>query len=57
MCYERWVRRQRSDRAQESGWIWDEFERTEPLSNAETGDDEAEITLEQREPDPVAAER
>jgi hypothetical protein len=56
MCYERWMRRRRSERSEESGWLWDEFERTEPLKGVETEEEEAEIRLE-RDSEPIATER
>jgi hypothetical protein len=36
--------------------LWDEFEQTRPLSDPEPADEEAEITLEHSEPEPVPAE-
>jgi hypothetical protein len=37
--------------------MWDEFERTRPLSDPKVEGEEAEVTLEQPDPDPVATER
>jgi hypothetical protein len=36
--------------------LWDEFERTRPLSDTEPADEEAEITLEHSDTQPMAAE-
>jgi hypothetical protein len=37
--------------------LWDEFERTRPLSDTKPAGEEAEITLEHSESEPVGAER
>jgi hypothetical protein len=52
MCEEWWMwRRRRED--EEDRRLWDEFERTRPVSEPERID-EREITLEQREETPAA---
>ena len=37
--------------------MWDEFERTRPLSDTEPSEEEPEVTLAQRDPEPVTTER
>lgn len=37
--------------------LWDEFERTRQLTEPEPTEEEAEVTLEQREATPLSAER
>jgi hypothetical protein len=55
MCHEWWQQRRREER--EAGReLWDEFERTRPLSDPEPAGEEAEITLEHSETEPLAAE-
>jgi hypothetical protein len=55
MCEEWWMwRRRRED--EEARWLWDEFERTRPVSEPERAD-EREVTLEEDEKAPAAAER
>ena len=56
MCHEWWYRRMYEDR--EAGReLWDEFERTTPLSDPDPADEDAEVTLERSETEPIAAER
>ena len=55
MCHERWLRR-RFDEGEVSRQLWDEFEHTRPLSDARVADEQPEVTLEKREPTPVAAQ-
>jgi hypothetical protein len=55
MCEEWWMWR-RYREAEEGRRLWDEFERTRPLSEPERTD-EREVTLEERERTPSAAER
>ena len=56
MCHEWWARRMREERAA-SRELWDEFERTEPLSEPKPADEDAEVTLESAEAPPVLSER
>jgi hypothetical protein len=56
MCHDWWMWRRLEER-EESRELWDEFERTVPLSDPALRDKETEVTLEQRESEPVAAER
>jgi hypothetical protein len=55
MCEEWWMWR-RYREAEEGRRLWDEFERTQPVSEPERTD-EREVTLEERERTPSAAER
>ena len=55
MCHSEWFRRRYEER-QESRKLWDEFEHTRPLSDPEPADEEAEVTLEQHDAEPVATE-
>jgi hypothetical protein len=42
---------------EESRELWDEFERTQPLSDPKAGDEaDADVTLERPEPPPVFLE-
>jgi hypothetical protein len=45
------------EQQRESRELWDEFEKTEALSELERTDEEAEVTLERREPTPLPAKR
>lgn len=56
MCHDSWFRRMREER-QASRELWDEFERTQPLSDTEPADKDAEVTLEHPESEPVATEQ
>jgi hypothetical protein len=56
MCHERWWRRMCEER-QADRELWDEFEHTRPLSDFEPAEEEAEITLERPDTEPVAAKR
>lgn len=56
MCHERWLRR-RSEEREASRRLWDEFDQTRPLSEPEVTEPEPEITLEEVEPTPLAADR
>jgi hypothetical protein len=56
MCHEWWTRR-RLEEVEEDRRLWDEFERTQPLSEAEPAIEERELTLEEREPTPAGTER
>ena len=55
MCEDRLMWR-RGREAEEARRVWDEFERTRPVSEPEHVD-EPEVTLEKREGTPTAAER
>ncbi len=55
MCHEWWYRRMEEREA--SRELWDEFEETRPLADTGADHEEAEITLEHSETEPVAAER
>src|SRR5947209_1389906 len=54
MCHEWWLRR-RDEEREASRRMWDEFDRTQPLSEAEVTAEEAELRLEQQAPTPLAA--
>ena len=56
MCHERWLRRRREE-GEASRELWDEFERTQPLSDLEVTGEQPEVALEKQEPTPLAAER
>jgi hypothetical protein len=56
MCHEWWLRRRRFEEREADRALWDEFERTRPLSDTEVGNDEADVTLKMREPERAAAE-
>ncbi len=51
MCHEWWLRRQFEAR-EESRRMWDEFERTTPLSDPKVADEDVEVTLEHEEAAP-----
>jgi hypothetical protein len=55
MCHEKWLR-WRSEEREESRRMWEDFERTRPLSDPKVTDQEREVTLEQQEA-PSLAER
>ena len=55
MCHESWFHRRDEDR-EASRRMWEEFERTRPLSDPEVVEEEPEVTLEKRPPAPLAAE-
>ena len=57
MCHEYWWRRRAEEEREASRRMWDEFERTRPLSDSKADDEEAEVTLETRDPAPLATER
>jgi hypothetical protein len=56
MCHEWWLLRWSEER-EASRRLWDAFEHTRPLSDREVSDEQPEVTLEKREPAPLAAER
>jgi hypothetical protein len=55
MCHEWWLRRWSEER-EASRQLWDEFEHPQPLSDREVSDEQPEVTLEKRQPTPLAAE-
>jgi hypothetical protein len=55
MCHEWWLRRKFEER-EASRRMWDEFERTRPLSNRDVTEEEPEVTLEHPEPVPLTAQ-
>ena len=56
MCHDWWLKR-RFEEDEASHELWDEFERTRPLTEPEPTDEETEITLERRESTRLSAER
>jgi hypothetical protein len=56
MCHEWWMRR-RLDEAEEGRRLWDEFERTRPLTEPEVAVDEPEVTRDERKGTLTPAER
>jgi hypothetical protein len=56
MCHDWWLQR-RFDEREASRELWDEFEQTRPLSEPALPDEEAEVTLEQRDATPVSTDR
>ena len=56
MCHDWWLKR-RFEEGQASRELWDEFERTRPLTEPESTTEETEVTFERREPTPQSAER
>lgn len=56
MCHDWWQWRMYQER-EASRELWDEFERTRPLSDPEPVDQDAEVTLEAPEGEPTGAER
>ncbi|MBV8710272.1 MAG: hypothetical protein JOY56_00740 [Solirubrobacterales bacterium] len=55
MCEEWWFRR-RHEEDEASRRMWDEFERTRPLSDPEVTQEEPEVILEKPEATPLAAQ-
>lgn len=55
VCHDWWFKRQ-AEEAEASRRMWDEFERTRPLSGQEATQDEPKVTLEKREATEVAAD-
>ncbi len=53
MCHEWWLRRKFEER-DASRRMWDEFDRTRPLSDPEVTEEAPDVTLETPEPAPVA---
>lgn len=56
MCHDWWFRRMREER-EASRELWDDFERTRPLSDSEPEPEGAEIRLERTDTAPMANER
>jgi hypothetical protein len=56
MCHEWWMRRRYEER-ESSRRMWDEFERTRPLSDPEVTEEEPEVILETEDAPQFAAER
>ena len=54
MCHEWWLRRQFEER-EASREMWDEFDRTRPLSDSDVSEEQTEVTLEQEETPQLAA--
>jgi hypothetical protein len=55
MCEGWWMWRRGRREAEEDRWLWDEFERTPPVTEPERPDERV-VTLEEREATPTAAE-
>ncbi len=55
MCHERWLFKRRAQDEEASRRMWDDFERTRPLSDPEVTEDEPEVTLEKPETARLAA--
>ena len=55
MCHEWWFKR-RAEEAEASRQMWDEFERTRPLSDTKEPEEERKVTLEKRETAKLAAD-
>jgi hypothetical protein len=56
MCHERWMRR-RVDQAEDDRRLWEELERTRPVTEPDVTVEEPESTLEERAWTPTPAER
>jgi hypothetical protein len=56
MCHDWWQRRYHEER-ESSRELWEEFERTTPISDRQESDEQTPITLERREQAEVATER
>lgn len=56
MCHDWWQWRAYPER-EASRKLWDEFERSRPLSEPEPEDEDAEVTLEASDAEPAGAER
>jgi hypothetical protein len=56
MCHDWWMRR-RVEEMQETRWLWDEFERTPPVSEPDVTADEPNVSLERDSGTPTPAER
>lgn len=53
MCHDWWQWRMYEER-EASRKLWEEFEKTRPVSDPEPMDEEVEVTLEERDPEPAA---
>jgi hypothetical protein len=47
VCHEWWLQRRKIEEAEASRRMWDEFERTRPLTDVEVPEEEPEVTLEE----------
>jgi hypothetical protein len=56
MCHDWWLKR-RFEEGEDSRELWEEFERTPPLTEPEPTGEEAEVTLERPESTQLGAER
>jgi hypothetical protein len=56
MCHDWWMRR-RVGETEETRRLWDEFERTPPVSEPEMTADDRDVTLERDSATPTPAER
>ena len=56
MCHDGWLRRLYEER-RANRELWEEFEEARPVREPEEAGEEAEVTLEHPEGEPVAAER
>ena len=56
MCHDWWLKR-RFEEGEASRELWDEFERTRPLTEPDPTDEETEVTLERHERTRVSADR
>ena len=56
MCHESLWWRRRYEEREASRELWDEFEQTQPLSDPDADDKEAEVTLERPESKSISAE-
>ncbi len=56
MCHESWWWQRRYEEREASRELWDEFEQTRPLSDADSADEEADVRLEEPGTRPVATE-
>jgi hypothetical protein len=55
MCHDWWFKR-RAEEAEASRRMWDEFERTRPLSDHKETEDKPEVTLDKPETATLAAD-
>jgi hypothetical protein len=47
VCHEWWLQRRKTEEDEASRRMWDEFERTRPLTDLEVPEEEPEVTLEE----------
>jgi hypothetical protein len=55
MCHDWWFKRRVEEEAEASRRMWDEFERTRPLSDPGVTEEEPEVTLETPETTRIAS--